>query len=190
MDIILASQNQGKIIEFESALKPHTLIAKDIEVAEVGLSFHENALLKARACASDKPGIYIGDDSGVMIDCINGMPGIHSKRWKGSLNANDAIQNVLKDLVDYPDYQAAQMVCVIALIKYKNDPLPTFFVGMQHGEFHKVPKGKNGFAYDPYFYTPNLGKTNGQLSLEDKNTISHRGGAIRMLVSYVSTLQT
>ena len=188
MDIILASQNKGKIEEFASALQPHQLIPMDIEVDETGLSFHENALLKARAASNERTGIYIGDDSGIMIDCLNGMPGIHSKRWKGAHNSSNAIQHVLKDLEPYPDKQPAKMVCVIALVKHKYDPLPLFFIGTQEGLFIKKPKGMHGFAYDPYFYTPSLNKTNAEITLKEKNQISHRGAAIRQLVTYVNTL--
>jgi XTP/dITP diphosphohydrolase len=185
MDIILASQNAGKIIEYREAVKPHQLIATDIEVDEVGLSFQENALLKARACAAESGGVYIGDDSGIMIDVLGGMPGIHSKRWRGAQKGNEALENVLDALKDYPELQPAQMICVIALLRYKNDPLPHFFVGIQHGLFRKAPEGEYGFAYDPYFYIPGMQKTNAQLTLQEKNKVSHRAIAIAKLHAYL-----
>ena len=185
MDIILATQNLGKISEFQRLLEPHDLITKDIDVDETGLSFHENALLKARACATKDHGCYIGDDSGIMIDALSGMPGIYSKRWRDAQSVSDAIAHVLEDLEEYPDQQPAQMICCIAYITHVDDPLPRFFMGIQEGLFCKTPKGDHGFAYDPYFYLPELKKTNAELSPQIKNQVSHRALATRKLLTYI-----
>ena len=185
MDITLASQNSGKIREFQKLLSPHNLISANIDVEESGLSFHENALLKARACAKNTPGIYIGDDSGIMVDALMGQPGIYSKRYKGANTNQDAIDHVIQDLNGQESN--AQMVCVLALLRHINDPLPTFFIGVLPGIMKLTPTGSQGFAYDPYFYLPRLQKTNGQLTLEEKNAISHRALAAKKLLAYLNT---
>jgi|AntRauTorckE5430_2_1112549.scaffolds.fasta_scaffold00045_3 XTP/dITP diphosphohydrolase len=172
MNIIIASRNEGKLKEFQSLLMPHELIARDIEVDETGLSFHENALLKARACAMDEIGCFIGDDSGIMIDALGGMPGVNSKNFKGASDGSGAILNVLSSLD--VERSSAMMICCIAMVTHKNDPLPMFFLGVVHGEFHIKPKGESSFPYDPYLYVPKLGKTFAQMSADMKNQNSPR----------------
>ena len=189
MKVYIASQNAGKISEYEKLLAPNILCQCDIDVEETGMSFVENALLKARACAQDnEKGIYIGDDSGIMIDALNGMPGIRSKRWNGALNVHEAIVNVLDDLEGKKGDLVAKMVCCIALLTHKNDPLPMFFTGICEGVFIKQPRGKHGFAYDPYFLIPDLKKTNAELTPDEKNQISHRAKAARLLKDYLLSL--
>ena len=111
MEIYLASKNKNKIEEFNYLLKPHYIKSIEIEVNEVGLSFQENALLKARACAKEQDGIYMGDDSGIMITALGGEPGIHSKRWQGAKNNQEAITKVLKALCEKNKPYYAQMIC-------------------------------------------------------------------------------
>lgn len=192
MEIMFASQNQGKIDEYKTLLSPAKIIPVGVEVEETGLTFHENALLKARACASEDMGLYIGDDSGLMIDALGNMPGIHTKRWKGAKNANESLQNVLSDLQKWGEEgqpNTAMMVSVIALITHKSDPLPMFFIGMVDGDVLIEPKGKakEGFCYDSHFYIPSEGKTFAEMG-DRKNEISHRRKAVSKLREFILDL--
>jgi XTP/dITP diphosphohydrolase len=186
---MIASQNEGKIKEFNVLLEPHKLVQHAIHVEETGLSFHENALLKARACAGDKQGIFVGDDSGIMIDKLGGMPGIHSKRWRGALDLAEGIQNVIKDVGQQEPPYTSMMVCCIALVTYREDPLPMFFLGIAPGEFRIEPKGTLGFGYDPHFFVPMLNKTFAEVSLEEKSLHSHRRQAADKLKSFLAQLE-
>lgn len=189
MDIMIATQNEGKILEFQALFEPHRCIQNSIEVKETGLSFHENALLKARACAGDQFGLFVGDDSGIMLEVLSGMPGVHSKRWQGANNVSEAIVNVLKALEGKQGPFSAMMVCCLAVVTHKNDPLPMFFLGTMEGEFRVVPKGSDGFAYDKHFYVPSLGKTFAELTFLEKNKYSHRMQAVAKLKQALDQLE-
>jgi XTP/dITP diphosphohydrolase len=189
VEIVIASQNEGKLKEFGLLLEPHQLVQSDIDVEETGLSFHENALLKARACAGDKQGIFIGDDSGIMIDKLGGMPGIHSKRWRGASDLAQGIQNVIEDVSKHEGPYHCMMVCCIALVTYKEDPLPMFFLGIIPGEFRVEPKGNLGFGYDPYFFVHSLNKTFSEISIEEKGKHSHRRQASDKLKMFLNQLE-
>lgn len=183
--IVIASQNQGKIVEFKQLLDPLELEVRGLDVDEVGLSFAENALLKARACADEAEGFYIGDDSGLMVEDLQGMPGILSKRWGGATCFEEAIANVFSDLDGSQERFKAQLVCCIALLRHQKDPLPKFFIGIHEGILCREPKGGTGFGYDPYFYLESYGKTVGELDLSIKNSISHRAKAAKKLREFV-----
>lgn len=189
VEIVIASQNEGKLKEFSLLLKPHQLVQSDVEVEETGLSFHENALLKARACAGDKQGIFIGDDSGIMIDVLGGMPGIHTKQWRGAISLAQGIENVIEDVSKHEAPYHCMRVCCIALVTYKEDPLPMFFLGIIPGEFRIEPKGDLGFGYDPHFFVPSLNKTFAEISIEEKGIYSHRREASDKLKSFLNQLE-
>lgn len=190
--LILASNNKGKITEFEHLFEqlklPVQVIAQgqlNIEDAiEDGLSFVENAIIKARHAAKISGHPAIADDSGLCIPALGGAPGIYSARYAGE-HGDDAANNakLLEDVkaLRKPDQTLeAMFVCVLVLVQHAEDPLPQIFQGIWHGELLEVPRGENGFGYDPLFWLPELGCSSAELSKADKNKISHRGQAMQL----------
>lgn len=178
--IILASSNAKKIIELNAVLADFDLIAISQQTLgiddaeETGLSFIENALIKARhaAKATGKPAI--ADDSGLCVPALGGQPGIYSARYSGA-HGNDAANNekLLKMLAEEKQ-RHAYYVCAIAYVHHADDPLPIIAQGLWYGEILHESRGENGFGYDPLFWLPDLGKTAAEISPEEKNRISHR----------------
>ena len=190
--LVLASNNKGKIAEFEKLFAelnlPVEVVAQgklNIEDAiEDGLSFVENAILKARHASriSGKPAI--ADDSGICVPVLDGAPGIYSARYAGE-HGNDTANNVkllenLKPLRKDGEVIEAMFVCVLALVQHADDPLPQVFQGIWQGEVLKQARGENGFGYDPLFWLPELAISSAEMSKEDKNKISHRGQAMKL----------
>lgn len=190
--LVLASNNKGKVAEFETLFQqlnlPIEIIPQgrlDIEDAvEDGLSFVENAIIKARHASkiSGKPAL--ADDSGICVPVLGGAPGIYSARYAGE-HGNDAANNqkLLEDLQAFrKDDQAIEgmFVCVLALVEHAEDPLPQIFQGIWTGEILEAARGENGFGYDPLFWLPELGKSSAELSKAEKNQISHRGQAMQL----------
>ncbi|MCO8083874.1 RdgB/HAM1 family non-canonical purine NTP pyrophosphatase [Acinetobacter lwoffii] len=190
--LVLASNNKGKIAEFEKLFAelqlPVEVVAQgklNIEDAiEDGLSFVENAIIKARhACKiSGKPAI--ADDSGICVPVLGGAPGIYSARYSGE-HGNDAANNEklladLKSLRQDGEVIEGMFVCVLALVQHAEDPLPQVFQGIWHGEILEAARGENGFGYDPLFWLPELGISSAEMSKEEKNKISHRGQAMQL----------
>ena len=190
--LVLASNNKGKIAEFEKMFAelqlPVDVIPQgqlDIEDAvEDGLSFVENAIIKARHAAkiSGKPAI--ADDSGICVPALGGAPGIYSARYAGE-HGNDAANNekLLADLKPLRKNGAAiegMFVCVLALVQHAEDPLPQIFQGIWAGEILEAARGENGFGYDPLFWLPELGISSAEMSKAEKNKISHRGQAMQL----------
>ncbi|MDO4776524.1 MAG: RdgB/HAM1 family non-canonical purine NTP pyrophosphatase [Cardiobacteriaceae bacterium] len=183
-NIVLASSNAKKIIELNAVLADFDLVAisqqtlgvNDAE--ETGLSFIENALIKARhaAKATGKPAI--ADDSGLCVPALGGQPGIYSARYGGA-HGNDAANNekLLKMLAGEKQ-RHAYYVCAIAYVHHADDPLPIIAQGLWHGEILHEGRGENGFGYDPLFWLPDVEKTAAELSPEEKNRISHRALAL------------
>ena len=191
--LVLASNNKGKIAEFEKLFAelnlPVEVIAQgklNIEDAiEDGLSFVENAIIKARHASkiSGKPAI--ADDSGVCVPVLDGAPGIYSARYAGE-HGDDAANNQkllaeLKPMRKHGQAIEGMFVCVLALVQHADDPLPQIFQGIWKGEVLEAARGENGFGYDPIFYLPEYGCTSAELSMEEKNKISHRGKALRAI---------
>lgn len=190
--LVLASNNKGKIAEFErlfAELKlPVEVVAQGklgIEDAiEDGLSFVENAIIKARHASkiSGKPAI--ADDSGICVPALGGAPGIYSARYAGE-HGDDSANNTklladLKPLRKDGEVIEAMFVCVLALVQHAEDPLPQIFQGIWTGEILEQAKGENGFGYDPLFWLPELNIASAEMSKEDKNKISHRGQAMKL----------
>ena len=190
--LVLASNNKGKVVEFEHLFQqlnlPVEIIPQgklDIEDAiEDGLSFVENAIIKARHASklSGKPAL--ADDSGICVPILGGAPGIYSARYAGE-HGNDAANNqkLLEDLQAFrQEGQAIEgmFVCVLALVEHAEDPLPKIFQGIWTGEILDAVRGENGFGYDPLFWLPELGKSSAELSKAEKNQISHRGQAMQL----------
>jgi len=187
--IILASNNQGKIKEFNAMLKGvyEVVSMSDMnveEVPEIGLTFVENALIKARN-ASEQSGLpALADDSGIVVDALNGEPGIYSARYAGAHGDDEAnTQKILDEMSDIPnDQRSARFWCAIVFVEHANDPTPIIIQRGWEGEILREKAGENGFGYDPIFYVPTHKKASAQLSPEQKNDISHRGKALQALL--------
>lgn len=188
--LVLASSNQGKLRELAQRLEPLSIEIfsqdrfKAEPVEETGLSFVENALLKAReACrASGLPAL--GDDSGLVVDALDGRPGIYSARFAGQ-NASDADNNekLLAELADFPmERRSAHFHCCLVLLRHPEDPAPIISEGRWHGHILDVPRGSGGFGYDPLFHDRHLGATAAELPLAEKARVSHRGQALTALI--------
>ncbi|KTD27160.1 RdgB/HAM1 family non-canonical purine NTP pyrophosphatase [Legionella maceachernii] len=186
-EIILATSNKGKIAELEAILSPWHCIPqtslgiKDAE--ETGLSFVENAIIKARHASQlgNKPAL--ADDSGLVVQALNGAPGIYSARYAGmEASDNDNIQLLLNNLAAIPDSQRqAFFYCAIALVKHADDPTPLIAIGRLMGKITHTPMGDQGFGYDPIFYIESQQCTAAQLPAKIKNSISHRAQALNQL---------
>ncbi|HCN17924.1 MULTISPECIES: RdgB/HAM1 family non-canonical purine NTP pyrophosphatase [Psychrobacter] len=194
---VLASNNKGKLAEFQrlfaEASLDVTIVPQgqlDIEDAiEDGLSFVENAIIKARHASRISGLPAIADDSGLCVPALGNAPGIYSARYAGE-HGNDSKNNakLIADLQpirrQQPDNAVQGMfVCVLAMVRHADDPLPIIAQGLWHGEILEAPLGDGGFGYDPLFWLPNLQASAASLSAADKNRISHRGQAIKQLLA-------
>ncbi|MCB1877802.1 MAG: XTP/dITP diphosphatase [Chromatiales bacterium] len=188
--VVLASNNKGKLREFNQLLEPSGLSVVPqgdfgpIEVDETGLTFVENAILKARA-ASEHAGLpALADDSGIEVDALNGAPGIYSARYAG-VGASDQVNldKLLDALREVPESQrGARFRCVIVYLRHPADPTPLIFVGTWEGRILTAARGENGFGYDPVFYVPTHDCSSAELPPEEKNRVSHRGQALAALL--------
>jgi XTP/dITP diphosphohydrolase len=191
-EIVLASGNAGKLRELQQTLGDNNVLLIPqselgvTEAEETGLSFVENAIIKARhACESTgKPAI--ADDSGIEVDALHGEPGIYSARYAGDSTANaDKANNarLLKAIENIPEQQrTARFQCVIVYMRHARDPMPLICQGTWEGRILYEECGSNGFGYDPLFYVPSHGCASAELDPSVKNQLSHRGQAIRQLV--------
>lgn len=191
-EIILATSNQGKIAELTAMLSPLCCIPQQelgiTDAEENGLSFVENALIKARHASrlSNRPAL--ADDSGLVVEILNGAPGIYSSRYAG-IHGNDMknIDLLLANLAKIPNAQRnAYFYCAIVLVKHSDDPTPIIATGKLDGSITETPLGTHGFGYDPIFYLPDYQCTAAQLSSEIKNKISHRAHALAALKNNLS----
>lgn len=184
--IVLATGNPGKINELTSLCSEWPIevsaLEYPVEVDECGLSFLENALLKARAYAREADTMALADDSGLVIDALSGAPGIHSARYAGpACSSKDNIAHVLKQLRDLPKPWTARFVCVLVLCEHANDPDPWIARASWEGEITDQPKGLLNFGYDPIFVPAHHNLTAAELMPEVKNRYSHRFQATRKL---------
>lgn len=189
--IVLASGNKGKLREFNALLEGlhiDVVPQSDFDVPDVeetGLTFVENAILKARN-ASQHTGLpAIADDSGIEVDALNGAPGIYSARFAG-VGATDAdnLQKLLKDIANVVDAQrTARFQCLLVFMLHDKDPTPVICQGTWEGSILHEPRGENGFGYDPVFYVPTQACSSAQLPADVKNKISHRGQALAKLLA-------
>jgi len=187
---VLASNNAGKLRELNALLGPlgWQLVAQSElgveEIEEVGVTFEENALLKARHAAFVTGLPALADDSGIEVDALGGRPGVYSARYAGE-SCDDEANNrlLLEELRDVPKEQrAARYQCVIAYVRDAQDPEPVLAHGSWDGRILESPRGNNGFGYDPLFYVPTHDCSSAELDPEVKNRLSHRGIALRALV--------
>ncbi|MEU4527898.1 RdgB/HAM1 family non-canonical purine NTP pyrophosphatase [Micromonospora ureilytica] len=195
--VLLATRNRKKLVELQrildGALGAHRIallglddVEQYAELPETGLTFGENALIKAREGCRQSGLPTIADDSGLAVDALNGMPGVFSARWSGQ-HGNDGanLQLVLDQIADVPDEQrAASFVCTVALV------LPGgkehLVDGRQSGRVLRAPRGDGGFGYDPIFLGDGQDRTNAELTPAEKDAISHRGKALRELAKLVA----
>ncbi len=194
MKVVLASGNPGKLREMRQLLAPSGLevLAQDQlgvpEAEETGLTFVENALIKARNAARHSGLPAIADDSGIEVDALAGAPGIHSARFAGP-DAEDAANNalLLEKLRDVPESaRTARYQCLMVFLRHDRDPVPLICQGSWEGIIVDTPRGENGFGYDPYFFVPDQHCTAAELPPEDKNRLSHRGQALRALAEKIN----
>lgn len=195
MKLVLATRNKGKILEIKSILKDLPIEIKSLldfpkipKIKETGKTFEENALIKAKEVAKLTGFPALADDSGLVVDCLNGAPGIYSARYAGE-DANDKKNNekLLNELKDIPlERRGAAFVCVVALCTAKGKCYVK--EGRCSGIISFSARGSRGFGYDPIFFLPDYGKTMAELSLEVKNRISHRSQALRNIKSVIKEL--
>ena len=188
--IVVASGNQGKIKEFKEMLEPEGYTVKSLsdfpdmpEVEETGTTFHDNAIIKAQA-VTDRYGITaISDDSGLEIDALDKKPGVMSARWLGHDTSYDVKNQKVLDLLKYKKNRTCRYVCAIAITRVNEEPV--VFEDTVECEVALEAKGSNGFGYDPIIYYAPSGKTMAEMSKEEKNSISHRGKAVRKLEAWL-----
>lgn len=188
--VVLASSNKGKLRELQAllagldfAVAPQSEF--DIpEAEETGLTFVENAILKARNAASHAALPAIADDSGIEVDALNGAPGIYSARYAGkSATDEQNLQKLLVDLRDVPEEKrTARFQALLVYMRHALDPTPIICQGTWEGRILFAPRGTNGFGYDPIFFVPTHNCSSAELPAEVKNQLSHRGQALRQLV--------
>ena len=194
---VLASNNKGKLAEFKRLFAEADLDVTIIpqgqlnidDAIEDGLSFVENAIIKARHASRISEMPAIADDSGLCVPVLGNAPGIYSARYAGE-HGNDDKNNtkLIADLQPIRDAQANEpikglFVCVLAMVRHADDPLPIIAQGLWQGEILETAHGDGGFGYDPLFWLPELQASAASLSATDKNSISHRGQAIQQLLA-------
>ncbi len=192
--IVLASNNAGKVREINQLLldqQIEVIAQKEFsieDIEETGLTFVENAILKARHAAKESGLAAIADDSGLEVDALKGAPGIYSARFAGT-DCNDQDNNLklLESLKDIPEQErTARFQCVMVYMRHGNDPTPIICQGTWEGRILQAPSGENGFGYDPLFFVPQQNCSSAELAPETKNLLSHRGQALRKLLAALS----
>ncbi|MEH6471491.1 MAG: XTP/dITP diphosphatase [Halopseudomonas sp.] len=195
--IVLASGNAGKLREFNQVLAEldfQVLPQSQFDVGEVdetGLTFVENAILKARHVSQVSGLPALADDSGLEVDFLNGAPGIYSARFSGA-GATDARNNtkLLELLAGVPeDQRTARFQCLMVYLRHPEDPTPLICQGTWEGRILEAPQGDNGFGYDPLFWVPECQSSSAQLPPEQKNRLSHRGQAVAQFVRQLQQRQ-
>lgn len=192
MKVLIATGNQGKIVEIKDILlelgvevfTPND-IDLQLDIPETGKTYQENARIKALAYSTASQMITLADDTGLEVEALSGLPGLHSARFVDKENATDRDrrQRLLEMLAPKPQPWQARFVCAAILIKPNADPICTW--GECKGEIISEERGEHGFGYDPIFLLEGTGKTMAELDLAEKNKISHRAKAVRALEAYL-----
>ncbi|MFK7975997.1 MAG: RdgB/HAM1 family non-canonical purine NTP pyrophosphatase [Halioglobus sp.] len=193
-DVVLASGNAGKLRELSKVLSvlnvkliPQTELGVT-DADETGLSFIENAIIKARAAAKATGLAAIADDSGLEVDALNGEPGIYSARYSGEGDKANNIK-LLQALSGVAEAdRTARFQCVLAYMRHATDPTPIICAASWEGRILEAPSGDHGFGYDPIFFVPEHGCSSAELDPQVKNRISHRAAASALLYQALSTL--
>lgn len=191
--IVLATGNRGKIREIQAILgegRIKVLPQSDFatpEVEESGLTFVENAILKARNAAQHSGLQAIADDSGLAVDWLDGAPGVYSARYAGMGASDQAnVDKLLEALVDVPEQQRnARFFCAMVFLRHAADPCPLIVQGVWEGRIAHQVRGDNGFGYDPVFWVPSHHCAAAELPPDTKNHLSHRGQALRALCNQI-----
>ncbi len=196
--IVLASGNKGKLIELEHILAPAALkviLQQQLEVPEAdetGLTFVENAIIKARNACKHSHLPSLADDSGLEVDALQGRPGIYSARYSGPGSTDQSNNEKLlveMDRVDDP-HRSARYHCALVFMRYTEDPCPLIFQGSLEGQILRAPRGNNGFGYDPLFWVPEYNCSVAELSRELKGRISHRAKAMAKLMTQLGQISS
>jgi XTP/dITP diphosphohydrolase len=187
-NLVLASSNPGKLREFAALL---ATVDFDVlpqaqfnvpEAEEPHFTFVENAIAKARHAAKLTGLPALADDSGICVDALGGAPGVFSARFAGEPKSDQRNnEKLVADLAGQAN-RRAHYYCILVFVRHADDPQPIIAEGEWHGEIIDTPRGANGFGYDPYFWLPEFGCTAAELAAEKKNTISHRGKALAVLI--------
>jgi XTP/dITP diphosphohydrolase len=189
--IVLASGNAGKIKEIQALLTGHPIVPQSLfnveEAEETGTTFVENAIIKARNAALHCKLPAIADDSGLVVDALNGAPAVYSARYaEVGASDNDNTQKLLRALEGVPEEQrTARFICVMVFMEHADDPLPIIAQGSWEGRILMQAAGSNGFGYDPVFFVPEYSCASAELSPEVKNSLSHRGIALKKLTDAI-----
>lgn len=198
MNTVLASNNVKKLKELQHLLRNSNLniiSQKELQVTpvpETGLTYVENAIIKARNVCRQTGFASIADDSGLEVDALKGAPGVYSARYAGALaNDEDNIYKLLDAMVKVEEIKrSARFRCVIVYMREANDPAPIICEGVWQGKILMRPQGKNGFGYDPIFFVPTHNCASAELSSKVKDQISHRGQAIHILVNLLRNMKS
>ncbi|MCX7095904.1 MAG: RdgB/HAM1 family non-canonical purine NTP pyrophosphatase [Methylobacter sp.] len=189
--VVLASGNPGKIREIQAILADHPIVPQSAfnvaDAEETGTTFVENAILKARNAALHCKLPAIADDSGLVVDALNGAPGVISARYAGvGAGDRDNLDKLLRELEGVPDeLRTARFICVMVFMEHANDPCPVIAQGVWEGRILDHAVGENGFGYDPVFWVPEQGCASAQLPAALKNALSHRGQALKRLSALI-----
>ena len=189
--IVLASSNPGKIKEIQAMLAKQVIVPQSAfnvtDADETGSTFVENAIIKARNAVLHCNLSSIADDSGLVVDALNGAPGVISARYAGvGASDHDNVLKLLDDMNGVPDEQrTARFICVMVFMEHANDPFPVIAQGVWEGRILHRPVGVNGFGYDPVFWVPEHNCASAELSADVKNSLSHRGQALRSLTNLI-----
>lgn len=192
--VVIATKNKGKAKDFEALFTPLGFevvtmfdVAPDMEIEETGTTFEENAVLKAETLAKALNMIVIADDSGLVVDALDGAPGVYSARYAGDHDDEANIVKVLENLAGVPEEKrTARFMCALAIAGPEMDTTTVF--GTCEGVILEEKRGTNGFGYDPIFFVPEQGRAMAELTPEEKGAISHRGNAIRKLADALPAL--
>ncbi len=186
--LVIASNNQGKLREFQHMLAPlgiEVLTQSQLGISEAEephCTFVENALAKARHVSRESGLPALADDSGICVDALDGAPGVLSARYAGEPKSdhrnNDKLLQALQGITD----RRAHYYCVLVLVRHADDPQPIIAEGEWHGEIAQEERGDGGFGYDPMFWLPELGKMSAELSHDEKAQLSHRAKALKILL--------
>ncbi len=194
--IVLASGNPGKIREIQAILADHPIVPQSafnvVDVEETGATFVENAILKARNAALHCQLPAIADDSGLVVDALDGAPGVISARYAGvGASDRDNVDKLLRELEGVPDdLRTARFICVMVFMEHAYDPCPVIAQGVWKGRILDHAVGENGFGYDPVFWVPEQGCASAELSAAVKNSLSHRGKALKTLTALIKAKQS
>ncbi len=191
--LVIASNNQGKLREFQHMLAPlgiEVLTQSQLGISEAEephCTFVENALAKARHVSRASGLPALADDSGICVDALGGAPGVLSARYAGEPKSdrrnNDKLLQALQSITD----RRAHYYCVLVLVRHADDPQPIIAEGEWHGEIAQAERGEGGFGYDPMFWLPELGKMSAELSHDEKAQLSHRAKALKILLQRLRT---